>query len=234
MPKKYMKKGKRNIKRKGRQFKRFRPLLPKVYYFTRSQVFDINLGTLFDVTPQAGFFNYSGTHPSPACVAQYRFKLSDVVDWTEFSNLFMSYKIPAVSVKMYPSCGIGGGSTRENSQCIVYTMPSPWVYGAIATETEEEDFLTSQCCKKRLLLNNQTAEPLSFYMKTKQSVDIDLSSGKQAMIRPRWIPFTGPNNPQNTYHYGITQRIQPINNSSLPNVSMKIVIKYYIMCKQVR
>ena len=231
---KYFKKNKKNIKKKGRHFKRFRPLIPKVYYFTRSQVFNVDLATLFDTTPQAGFFNYSGTHPTPACVAQYRFKLSDLTDWTEFHALFTSYKIPAVSVKIYPSCGIGGGTTRDNGQCMVYTMPSPQVYSSIATTTEEEDFLVSQCCKKQLLLNNQTAKPLTFYMKTRQAIDANLSSGNQVMIKPKWIPFDGPNQPEGLYHYGITQRIQPINNSSLPNVSLKIVIKYYIMCKQVR
>lgn len=220
--------------RHRKKLRRFKQMVPHKYFFTRSQVFDVNFATLDETSPQGLFFNYSTDDGRQAVVAQYRFKLSDVTDWTEFSNLFYSYKIPAISMKIYPSCGIGGGSTRDNSQMIMYTMPADRVFTDIAAATHEEDFLVSQVCQKRLLLNNDTAKPVSFYMKLKQSFDIDDGQGRQAMIKPKWIPFTQGLNPQDVYHYGVMQRIQPINNSSLPNVQCKLVIKYYIACKQVR
>ncbi len=238
------KRGKRAIRRKNRAYVRKRRykskvprhLVPKTYYFNRSQVFDLNLSTLSEITPQAGFFNFSNDDGRDACVAQYRFKLSDVPDWTEFENLFTFYKIPAVSLKMYPSCGIGGGSSRDNSQCIIYTMNHDGRFGPLATATHEEDFLMSQVCQKRLLLSNNTATLITFYQKLKQAIDSDHPGGSTISIMqsPKWIPFGTTNNPQDVYHYGCTQRMQPINNLSLPNVQIKLVIKYYIMCRQVR
>ena len=113
--------------RHKRKLKRYKSLIPKVYYFTRSTVQLVNLNIIDVETPQF-FYNYSNHDGHAAAVAQMRFKLSDVPDWTDFNSLFSMYKINAVSMKMYPSCGVGGGSTRDNSQCMVYTMPAPRLF----------------------------------------------------------------------------------------------------------
>lgn len=250
MPAKKLNKRKRNYVRRyrhRRKLRRTKSLIPSVYYFTRSQVFNVDFSTLATTTPQGNFYNYHiDTERTPntySAVAQFRFSLNQVTDWTEFSNLFSMYKIPAVSLKLYPSCGLGGGNTRDNSQMIVYTMPSAHIFsnqGGATSAVNEEDFLTSQVCKKQLLLNNNSAHPLTFYMKTRQAIDSTWGGTTQPlMVKPKWIPFYNHGQPtedlpETVPHYGVTQRIQPVNNTTLPNVTMKCVVKYYIMCKQVR
>lgn len=236
--------------RKKRNAKLPKSLFPNVYYFNRSQVFNVNLGTLTDTQPQGLFWNYvdentGGGDGRRAAVAQLKFNLQQVTDWVDFQRLFTYFKIPAVSFKVYCSTGIGGGSTRDNSQCLVYTMPyavpiddssPPIPPTELVAQTREEKFLCSQVCRKKLLLNNDTAKPnINMFMKLKQAGETyDTSVNVPFMMRPKWIPFDAGADPQLTQHYGLLQRIQPVNDTSLPNVSMKCVVKYYIMCKRVR
>ena len=237
------------IVRKKKHWKKRNPKIPKhiypnVYYFNRSQVFDVNLGELDDETPQGVFWNYASTAVGDgraAAVAQLSFNLQQLTDWTEFKNLFTFFKIPAVSFKVYCSTGLGGGTTRDNSQCIVYTMPysvplDMTTTADLITQTKEENFLTSQVCKKKLLLNDDTAKPnISMYMKLRQAIEkYDTSVNVPIMIKPKWIPFDAGQDPQLTNHYGLLQRIQSINNSGLPAIQMKVVVKYYLMMKRVR
>lgn len=240
-PKKQFPKKRATYKRRyrhRRKLARLKSIIPSEYYFTRSQVFDLNINTIDSVSPQAVFYNFNNADGRNAIVAQYKFQLSQVTDWSEFSNLFAMYKIPAVSMKIYPSCGIGGGNTRDNSQMIIYTMPTAHLMGGqggASSVVKEENFLVSQVCQKRLLLNNNTAHPISFYMKTKQAVTDDTATPQvHKMVHPQWIPFnrTGA---ESADHWGVTQRWQSINNSvTMPNVQCKIIVKYYIACKQVR
>lgn len=237
------------ILKKKKQWKKRNPKLPKslypnVYYFNRSQVFDVNLGTLNTESPQGVFWNYvsSAEGDGRECaVAQLKFNLQQVNDWTEFANLFTFYKIPAVSFKAYASTGLGGGTTRDNSQAIVYTMPYSVPIDRTTTtdliaQTKEENFLTAQVCKKKMLLNDNTTKPnINMYMKLRQAVEkYDTSVNVPFMIKPKWIPFDAGADPQLVDHYGLLQRIQSINNSGLPAVQLKVVVKYYLMCKRVR
>lgn len=237
------------IRKKKYYKKRKNPKIPKsiypnVYYFNRSQVFNVSLGELSTESPQGVFWNYVSDAEGDGvkcAVAQLAFNLQQCSDWSDFQRLFTFYKIPAVSFKVYPSTGIGGGTVRDNSQLIVYTMP----YGVpidrtttaeLITQTTEEKFLCAQVCKKKLLLNDDTAKPsINMYMKLRQAAEkYDTAINVPFMIKPKWIPFDAGNNPQQVNHYGLLQRIQCINNSSLPPVNLKIVVKYYLMMKRVR
>lgn len=229
--------------KKNRNPKLPKTLVPNVYYFNRSQVFDVSLGTLSSESPQGVFWQYvdggtPGGDGRVAAVAQFSFNLQQLTDWTEFANLFTFYKIPAVSFKVYLSTGIGGGTVRDNSQCIVYTMPYsvPLAPADLAGQTKEENFLCSQIFRRALLMNDNTTKPnISMYMKLKQAGELyDSSTSTPYMQHPKWIPFDAGNNPQTVPHYGALQRIQTVNNSSLPGVNFKCIVKYYIMCKRVR
>lgn len=241
MPKIYRKKNKakkRKSPTKNTLAKRTRTLVPSIYHFTRSQVFDVDLATLNSVTPQGVFFNYNNQDGRNCVIAQYRFSIGQIPDYAHFSNLFKFYKLNAVQVKIYPSCGIGGGIGRDNSQMIIYTMPIQAPFDPqTSASVSEEAFLKSQICSKKLLLNNNTAVGHTWYQKLRIVMDSSANAlSEQAMVRPKWIPFTlNSATEQDIPHYGLQQRWQSVNNgTNLPPIQAKVVCKYYFSMKQVR
>lgn len=220
--------------------------LPNIYHFNRSTTWSFNLSEITESVPDTyfgpGFRWYQGSPGDPqAAVCQYRFMLHDVPDPTDFKHLFKYYKINGVSLKWYFSTGTGRTNPAENPQMMMYTIPSALGLAHTSSEFEELKILQSQVVKKKLCLkNDNTAE--NYYMKVKQISDTTIQDGslRKALVTPEWIPFERVGQAGNTVdqddvpHYGITQRIQTVNNSALPNISIKIIAKYYISCKQVR
>lgn len=97
----------------------------------------------------------------------------------------------------------------------------------------EQDFLETQAMRKGILLVN-SRKPLTMYMKLKQLRMMYGSTGltdqtDYAMVRPKYVDV----HEENCEHYGYLTRCQLINNTSLPNVYIKIVTTVGLSCKGV-
>jgi len=240
--KKYQKTNKNQMYKK--KLIKLNKTLPNVYYFNRSVAYSFTWAEIRD-TPGSyfgpGFRLHVSSDPADpqSALCQYNFTLSQFPDaLTDFGNLFKYYKINAVSMKQYSTCGIGGGNTRENTQLMMYTLPGGPPETHSSANFNESSILQSQVCKKRVLLSSDP-EPINYYMKLRQC-DVQRNetnlNSRQVMTTPKWIPFNRQGITQNDVpHYGIIQRVQMVNNSALPdNIGMKVIIKAYISCKQVR
>lgn len=254
-PKKTFYKRKKKYGYKGKNYNQKRKIvklnrtIPNVYHFNRSTTWSFNLATLSEAANHdtyygPGFRFYKGDATDPqSAVCQYQFNMADLPDSDDFLHLFKYYKINGVSLKWYFSTGIGGGTTRDNGQMIMYTMPTGIRMDHTSQDMTELRLLQSQVLKKRLCLND-SGKPENYYMKVKQSRDTtDLQGNlRNVMVKPGWIQFDREsiNNPGNITiqnrvpHYGITQRLQCVNGLSFPNIEIKIIAKYYFSCKQVR
>lgn len=239
MPK-YMKKKNNKKRTYNRNYRRNRTQLGKpsrglrqsVYLFKRKQVDVIELNTQnpppdWDV----GAFN--------SLYYQQNYKLSDIRDTTDFSNLFLKYKISAVKVRFIFSQTNTGPVQHEvspqttNSNAQILVMYSPWTAGQIQT-TDANFMKDCQAAKTRIGLNG--GKPISLYVPLRQlaSTYSSIANTDYASVKPRWISTTETDTP----HYGLNICFQRADRTLFANdatnyQSCRIETTYYIACKGV-
>lgn len=159
---------------------------------------------------------------------EWSFALSDLTDFQEFVNLFDLYKITACKVEIFMSNSLANANLNENLIC--YAAPSR----SGQTPTMDEDYFLNKQASKKKYAYVGSARPVTYYMKLNQlamvygqPTGVPPSVTDYATIRPRWVSTQEPT----TEHYGLDTRIQLVNNTSLPNAFMKVVMTYYIACK---
>ncbi len=235
----------RTIRRKSRM-RVHRPMRPSTYNFTRSFVETINLNS---TSPPTGW-----TVVENGLCRSQPFDISQLPNYSEFSNLFMQYRLKAVKQEYYfsdtgsvnhysqthfkPSVDSAATSYNNsgNKQIMMYTNPN--AVGVNNTSSLTEGFfMESQVAKKRLCLK-PNPRPITIYAKLHQLTDVyssELGSTDYAKSRPKFIS-TGETK---TQHYGIDVRLQRIDGQEFSfegsvYPSVKIITKIYLQCRQVK
>lgn len=236
----YRKRNVRRARRPRRRVKRrirrrvHRPLRPSTYNFTRSFVENVELRV---DAPPTGWSAVDGglTRSQP-------FKLSDLVNYAEFTSLFAQYRLLAVKQEYYftdtASVNIQSGiyNNTGSKQIIMYINPNA-VGTANASVLTEDFFMQSQVAKKRLCLR-ASGRPVKVYTKLKQLSQIfsaELLNTDYAKIRPRFVSTSEPQ----AEHYGLDLRLQRVDGEEFSHDAsqypkMKIITKVYFQCRQVQ
>ena len=210
--------------RRPRLGKPSRALKTSVYLFKRRfvETFDLN-------NPPAATWVNEGT----AITAHTGYRLSDLSDYTDFTNMFAQYKLSAVKVQMYFSSNVvtqvesaTGTPAPPSGQIIVYMAPNKT--GQQFTLTEQY-FLNNQSTKTRtgIVANGR---PVNMYQKLMQLGERfgTVTNSDYAVMKPRWVATQEPG----CLHTGQDIRLQYVNNQSLNNTSVKVIYTYYIACRQ--
>jgi len=209
-----------------------KPMRPATYSFKRSYSEVVQLNSS---NPPLGWSAVGN-----ALHRQFVFKLSDLLDYTDFTNLFNQYKLTGVKVQFLfsntqssatQSLSTTVPSTYTNSQLILWIAPNPV---GDSTTIGPTQMLKISSHKKRLCLNG--GKPINMYKKLTQLNEVHGGGGNTdfAMIRPRWVGTYEPH----TLHYGqnvcIEKADQGVFASSTTNYqAVRILYTYYIQTRQV-
>ena len=210
-------------------------LKQSIYFFKRRTVDVIELNN--QLPPDgwsAGAFN--------SIYKQHQYSLTDVREDTDFSNLFLQYKISAVKVSFMFSNTVAGAvgtsgtppMSGNNSQIVV--MYAPWVHGNTYHAPDANYMKDTQASKRKLALNG--GKPISLYMPVKQLsiMHAPVGSGTvdYAAVNPKWISTRETSTP----HYGLNICFQRADRAifaheSAQYQSCRVETTYYIACKGV-
>lgn len=166
------------------------------------------------------------------------FTLSDLVDYTDMTNMFKYYKITGVKTQIYFS---NTGSNTEDASQFSNSQLMVWYdinqNGAPMTGSEDE-FVVSQTSGKKLCLATN-GRPITFYHKTKQ-IGYTYSTISQGNVdynlqRPKWMATTEPATP----HYGLKMLMTRVDGQAFTSgfsnfQRMKVINTYYISLKKVQ
>lgn len=204
-----------------------RGLRPAVHYFTRRTVESVNL-----LDPQSWPSFWGVPEMSVAGIAGTQsFKLADVPDVTDFTNLFSQYKLMGVTQQMYTSATNTDNTTAGNRQCMFMYKANPTGQTPVLTE---EYFLTSQTSKTRTLVSG-SGRPvrLSIPLKIHSALYGGVVTTSYAPRQPTFLDMEDTTVP----HFGYQFRFQPVYNGAgdpMPSLYIKIITTYRIACKEVR
>lgn len=169
-----------------------------------------------------------------ALVVNYSFALSELVDYTDFTNLFDSYRIKGVRMQGYFSNTQSSGDANTN--LMLYYMTSDFGNQAPSSLTEQF-FLNRPTHKKKILLNANGGKVFDIYQPLKQLSELYASTTNTdyALVNPRFVSTAEPNTP----HYGMYMRLQRIDGeafstSTTTYPALKIVYTYYLQCRGVQ
>lgn len=231
MPKRYRAGARRPRPTKRRKFNRKRrPTLGKpsrglrtsVYLFKRryQETFQLN-------NPPANWVTEGN-----AITQNTAYKLGDLHDVTDFTNLFAQYKISAVKMEMYFASNSvtenPGASQSPPSNMILYMAPNRTGQAEVL---DEQFFLDNQATKKRVCIHG-AGKPIVMYQRLKQLNMIYGSAANTdySLMWPRYIST----NETTATHTGQHMRLQYVNNNSMQDSTVKVIYTYYISCKQVQ
>ncbi len=168
---------------------------------------------------------------------QWVFKLSDLSDTTDFSNIFRRYKINAVNVNLaFSNTGsdANGYNFNNNYQLQIYTAANR--SGRDDEIITEADMMNIQASKKRLCLNG--GRPLNFYMRTNQLTETysTPTQSDYSVTKPRYIS-TGE---ASASHYGLNMVINRVDGqvmgyggAAVHTQRMRCTLTYYLSFKGV-
>lgn len=211
-----------------------RPMRPKTYTFCRSFVENVDLNS---VTPPSNW-----TAVESGLVRSQPFALTDLPNYTEFTNLFQQYRLMAVKQEFYfgdtASVNLvtsGGQLNPGNRQIMLYSNPNP-VGRANTNNLTEGFFLQSQSSKKRICIHS-SGRPVRLYSKLKQLSKVFADEDGNTDYAKSYPKFVSTNE-VNTEHYGIDTRIARVdgNNFSYGGTVypvVKIFTKVWLQCRQV-
>lgn len=204
-----------------------RGLRPSVHYFTRRTVESVNL---LDSSTWPSFWGVPEVAVAGIAGVQ-SFKLADVPDVTDFSNLFSQYKLMGVSQQMYVSATNTDNSTAGNRQCMFMYKANPTGQTPVL---DEEYFLTSQTSKTRTLVHG-SGRPvrLNIPLKIHSALYGGVVTTSYAPRQPTFLDMEDTTVP----HFGFQFRFQPVYNGAgdpMPSLYIKIITTYRIACKEVR
>ncbi len=221
----------RRHRNKAKLGKPSKGLKQSVYFFKRrtSEVVELNTTTppeSWEVGNQNDLYR------------QMSYKLSDITSDADFTQLFLHYKLAAVSVRMFFSnttsapvgTSVSTPAAFSNSQILV--MYAPFL-GEVGT-TDTEYMLETQSSKRRTALNGGRSIKLYTPLKQLNMVYQSLTNTDYTVQRPRWISTTEPDTP----HYGLAMCFQKADKTVFASTStnyqsVRIETTYYIACKGV-
>ena len=206
----------------------------QIYNFKRNISQVINVGT-----PSNGWLLNTA---STAMYATMEHKLSDLVDNSDFKNLFRYFKINAVRIRIWNAntAVTNNNYTGEfpNAQLMLRWMKNQ--DGNTTGSDNPQTYMDSQIAKVQNL-TKASGRPIDLFYKVKQSNMIyqTLTGTSQTaynLQKPKWIDTeTGGN----ASHYGLNMLIQRCDNQGLSTgfnnqQTLRFDFTYYIQCKQVQ
>lgn len=222
---KKMYKKKRTTKKRGRNVPR-----PLVYPFRRVDQYNLDMGS-----PSEGWI----TTVDNCIVKTISFTLNQLTNYTEFVNLFESYKLNYGVIKIYPTTTgndvlVSSGGTNQ-----VNNLISVWAntHGQSLDATFTIDDLNQIQKKKQWLMPSRN--PTVIKMPLKQlslrygPTTIPPSTVDYASQKPRYISTSEPS----TLHYGVNIHIQnTTGNGFLSSYNNFLLIQQQVLltCKQVK
>ena len=220
--------------RSRKPYLRAKAMRPAIYYFKRkySEVVQLNTSS-----PPLGW-SASGN----ALTRSLIFKLSDLLDFADFTNMFSQYKLTGVKMEMIfsntESSQTGNNDStsavpavQSNSQLLLWMCPNR--DGAGSTISPNQMLKTSSAWKRPCINGGR---PIHTYQKLNMLglVYGGVGNDDHAMVRPRFISTSEPH----TLFYGsnilIEKSDQSVFASGTTNYqSVRILYTYYIQCRQV-
>lgn len=208
----------------------------QVYNFKR------NISQILSVgTPSQGWLLNSG---STAMATTMEHRLSDLVDNSDFKNLFRYFKINAVRIRIWNA----NTAVTDNN----YTGQFPnaqlmlrWMRnndGQTTGNDDQQKYMDSQIAKVQNL-TKASGKPIDLFYKVKQSnmiyqaaTGVPPSNTAYSLQKPKWIDTESG---QNAAHYGLNMLIQRCDNQTLSSgflnqQQLRLDYTYYIQCKQVQ
>lgn len=211
---------KRTYRRRPTLGRPTRGLRPAVYLFKRRYVETFSMSN----APS----NWDSGQ-SDAITTNTLFKLEDLSDYTDFTNLFAQYKITAAKMEMYFSQNVVEENPGVGSApCNVMVYMAPNRTGATQSLTEQW-FLNNQTTRKKLGIVS-SGRPVTMYMPLKQLSERYASAVNTdyATMRPSWVSTSETT----TAHFGNVLRMQYVNGENMRATVVKVIWTYYVACKQ--
>jgi len=209
-----------------------KPMRPATYAFKRQYSEVVSLNTS---SPPLGWVA-SGNSLCRSLV----FKLSDLLDYSDFTNLFNQYKLSAVKLELIFSNTTSGAvsslsssvpGTQSNSQLIMWMCPNNSGDGVTVGP---ESMLKMSSSTKRLCLNG--GRPITSYQRLNQLGLVYGGTGNDdhSMTRPRFISTDEPHALHYGQHVCIERADQGVFANETTNYqSVRILYTYYIQARQV-
>lgn len=220
-------------RRRVRPMRVARTMRPRTYNFTRSMIDQIQLNS---TEPPAGW-----TRNGNAIVQSRGFKLSDLPNYTEFTQLFSQYRILAIKQEYYftdtGSINVAVGTNNNVGAKQIMLWANPNAVGKNNTSALTEGFfLQSQVSKKRLCLH-ASGRPIKLYTKCKQLSEIFSDEEGNTDYAKSYPKFVSTGEPD-TEHYGLDIRLGRLDENVFSHdgsnyPTCKIITKVYLQCRQV-
>ncbi len=224
---------KRNYRRRP-QIRLAKSMRPAIYYFKRrySEVVQLNTSS-----PPLGW-SASGN----SLVRTFVFKLSDLTDYSDFTNMFNQYKLTGVRIEFIfsnTSSGPVGNNdsassvpaAQSNSQIIMWMCPNNTGDGQTVGP---EQMLKISSSTKRACING--GRTIRTYQRLNQLglVYGGVGNDDHSMTRPRFISTTEPH----ALHYGQHCCLEKSDQSEFASnttnyQAVRIFYTYYIQCRMV-
>jgi len=169
-------------------------------------------------------------------------RLSDLVDNSDFKNLFRYFKINAVRIRIWNAntAVTDNNYTGQfpNAQLLLRWMRN--ADGQTAGNDDQQKYMDSQIAKVQNL-TKASGKPIDLFYKVKQSNMIyqaltGTSNTAYSLQKPKWIDTESG---QNAAHYGLNMLIQrcdnqPLSSGFVNQQQLRLDYTYYIQCKQVQ
>lgn len=233
-PTRAIKKAKKNIPR-GLSFSWLpRFSTPRVHKFSRSIVETIELVNAAGGTVPP---NWSITADG-GLVRRFSWDLANLSDYTDFTNLFASYRLTHVEMTFFfantgSDAAGGDAEAMGNRQILLYAAPNRT--GRSDQVLTEQFMLDNQTTLKKLCYNDN-AKPITISLPLNQLGERYAGATSDYAIAQSAFISTGE---LGTTHHGVDIRLQRVDNKEFSNggtvyPSCKIVTKVHLECKQVQ
>jgi len=205
---------------------------PSIFNFKRTFFEQIQIGT---PTTPSGTTPWTVSSDSLGFGRVFDFKLNQLNDATDFTNLFSYYKINAVGVKIWPSAT----HTQENSLVYANQLLMRWDNNwtqLSSGSTNQLNYMDSQTAKVRRVINS-SGQPIKLYMKVRQAAEVMeggnvVNTTSYALKRPAWISTAE----DEVSHFGLNIMFQKVDGSAFAvGTGQKMRVEYtmYLSCKKV-
>lgn len=195
---------------------------PRVISFQRSATEELTLNTQ---SPPTGW-----TAVDDGLCINYVFGLSEIDEYTSFTNLFSMYRLKGVRIEGYFSNTV---SDSANKQTMMYYCQN-YVGAHPASDLTEQYFLNKPIHKRRVLVTSR-GKAFSIYCPLNQLAEnySSATNTDYGVVKPRWVSTTETSCP----HYGMSVRLQRLDDqnwtheSSAQYPTLKIIKTYYFQMR---
>ena len=210
--------------------KRIPRMAPRVLQFKRRMVDTLVLNT---ASPPTGWTSLSSAGDE-AITLNYVISMAQIPNYTNFTNLFDSYRIRGIRLQGYYSFNVA--APNNQSQAMLYYCRDHLGQNS-ASQLSEEWFNERPRSRKRLLVNSSGRPSFDIYMPLTQLANTygSVTNNDYTMKRPKFLST----NEVDTPHYGMNLRLQRIDGnawtagSSNQYPTLKLFSTIYFECRAI-